>query len=52
MLLVVLCNFRVPFGKLFLEKFAKFFSVLAYNIASVVTTATTATRKFVGEAAL
>ena len=52
MYLVSLCNFSMPFGKLFPEKFARFFSVLAQNIALVVITATTATDKFGGEAAL
>ena len=52
MLSLVLCNFLVQFGKLFLKKFAKFFSVLAHNIVKVVITATTATLNFAGEAAL
>ncbi len=52
MLSLVLCNFRVPFGKLFPEKFAKFFSALAQNIVKAVITATIATPKFGGEAAL
>jgi len=52
MLSLVLCNFLMQFGKLFFEKFANFFSVLAQNIALVVITAATATPKFVGEAGL
>jgi len=52
MLSLVLCNFLMQFGKLFFEKFANFFSVLAHNVVNVVITATTATPKFVGEAAL
>lgn len=52
MLVLVLCNFRLHFGKLFFDKFAKFFSVSVRNIVSVAITATTATYKFGGEAAL
>lgn len=52
MFVLTLCNFSVPFGKLFLKKFAKFFSVLAQNIALVVITAATATPKFGEEAGL
>lgn len=43
MLIVVLCNFIVPFGKYLFEKFVKSFNALARNIVNVVITATTAT---------
>ncbi len=49
MFILTLCNFRVPFGKLFLKKFAKFFRELAQNMANVTITATD---KFGGEVAL
>ena len=52
MLIVVLCNFSVRFGKYLFKKFAKTFNALVQNLALVVITATTATRKFIGEAAL
>lgn len=52
MLLVVLCNFLMQFGKLFFEKFAKFFSILARILVITVVIATTAALKFPGEVAL
>ncbi len=50
MLLVVLCSFSVPFGKLFSKIFSSFLGLNASNIGSIGITAPTATLKFEGVA--
>ncbi len=49
MLLVVLCNFNVPFGKLFSKIISNFFHFLASKVVSTRIIAPTAPSKFVEE---